>query len=63
MRCAKVTSDTVSLYSVAISAKEGAEMQITQCTLTPDGMKVEFLRMQDDENVVVRVGGDLFRTD
>lgn len=60
MRWAKVEDGALTVYSMAISANGGAELQVYRRTLTKNGMNISFLRMQD-ENVVVKMDGKLVR--
>ncbi len=61
MRWASLAGDTLTIYSLGIAAKGGAELQIYHRTLTATGLESHFLRMQD-EVVVVQVDGELTRT-
>ncbi len=60
MRWASVDGDTLTIYSLGIAPRGGAELQIYHRTLTETGLKTHFLRMED-EVVVVRVDGELTR--
>ena len=62
MRWATAHDGTLTIYSIGISADEGAELQIYHRTLTESGMDTDFLRMQD-EQVKLRVHGALIRTE
>ena len=62
MRWASLHDDTLTIYSLGIAPQGGAELQIYHRTLTEGGMTTDFLRMQD-ESVVVRVNGNLTRTE
>ncbi len=62
MRWASLHDDTLTIYSLGIAPQGGAELQIYHRTLTEGGMTTDFLRMQD-ESVVVRVNGNLIRTE
>lgn len=62
MRWATVEDDTLSVYSLGITEDGRSEMQIYHRTLTENGMDVSFLRLED-ENVELRVVGELVRTD
>ncbi len=62
MRWAAVDGDTLSLHSLGITETGRLEIQIFHRTLTETGMDVTFSRMQDEE-VMVRVNGNLVRTE
>ena len=62
MRWASVEGDMLTVYSMAITDDGGSEMQIYRRQLTPTGLKIDFLRMED-ENVEVRVDGELVRAE
>ena len=62
MRWATVEDETLSVYSLGITADGRSEMQIYHRTLTENGMDVSFLRLED-ENIELRVVGELVRTD
>ena len=49
------------VYSMAISASGGSELQVYRRSLTDKGMTISFMRLQD-EDVKVRMSGDLVRT-
>jgi hypothetical protein len=60
LRWAAVNGDTLTVYSMGITDTGEAELQVYHRTLTEKGMKVSFLRMHD-ENVVVRLTGELVK--
>ncbi len=62
MRWATVDGDTLSVYSLGITGDGRSEMQIYHRTLTDNGMDVSFLRLED-ENIELRVVGELVKTD
>lgn len=62
MRWASIHGQTMTVYSLGITAEGGSELQIYHRTLTPNGMDANFLRMQD-EQVKLRVTGNLVRTE
>ena len=62
MRWASLHDDTLTIYSLGIAPEGGAELQIYHRALTEGGMTIDFLRMLD-ETVVVRVNGNLTRTE
>jgi len=61
VRWAAIDGDTMTVYSLAISETGGAELQVYRRALTDKGMTISFKRLQDDE-VMVRMSGDLVRT-
>ncbi len=61
MRWATIERDTLSVYSLGITDKGRSEMQIFHRTLTENGMDVSFVRLED-ENIELRVVGELVRT-
>lgn len=61
MRWAAIDDDTLTVYSMAIDENGAAELQVYHRTLSAKGMTVNFLRMHD-ENVLVRLAGELFKT-
>ena len=62
MRWATIDGDTLTVYSLGITDDGRSEMQIFHRTLTENGMDVSFIRLED-ENIKVRVVGQLVRTD
>ena len=62
MRWATVSGDTLTVYSMAIADDGTSEMQIYHRRLTDKGLKVDFMRL-DDEDVELRVFGELVRTE
>ncbi len=61
MRWASILDDTMTIYSLGITAEGGSELQIYHRTLTESGIDADFLRMRD-EKVMLRVTGKLTRT-
>ncbi|NKB48113.1 MAG: hypothetical protein GKS02_01990 [Alphaproteobacteria bacterium] len=61
MRWATIEDGAMTVYSMAISANGGSELQVYRRTLTEKGMDISFLRMQD-EKVELRLEGTLVRT-
>ncbi len=62
MRWASINAETMTVYSLGITATGGSELQIYHRTLSPSGIEADFLRMRD-EQVVLRVTGKLTRTE
>ena len=62
MRWATIEGETMSVYSLGINDQGRSEMQIYHRQLTEAGLSVDFMRM-DDEEVEVRVFGELVRTE
>tara|TARA_R110002110_G_scaffold376568_2_gene586798 strand:+ start:306699 stop:307283 length:585 start_codon:yes stop_codon:yes gene_type:complete len=61
VRWASIDGNAMVVYSMAISASGGAELQVYRRSLTDKGMAISFMRLQD-EDVKVRMSGDLVRT-
>ncbi len=61
VRWAAIDGDTMTVYSLAISETGGSELQVYRRSLTDKGMNITFMRLQD-EDVKVRMSGDLVRT-
>ena len=61
VRWASIEDNAMVVYSMAISASGGAELQVYRRSLTDKGMAISFMRLQD-EDVKVRMSGDLVRT-
>jgi hypothetical protein len=51
----------MTVYSLAMNEHGGSELQVYRRSLTDKGMAISFMRLQD-EDVKVRVSGDLVRT-
>ena len=51
----------MTVYSLAINATGGSELQVYRRSLIDKGMSIRFLRLQDEE-VKVRMSGELVRT-
>jgi hypothetical protein len=60
MRWAALDGDSLTVYSMAITDTGASEMQVYHRTLTATGLTVRFMRMHD-ENVMVRLTGDLVK--
>jgi hypothetical protein len=61
VRWAAIEENSMIVYSMAISASGGSELQVYRRSLTDKGMTISFMRLQD-EDVKVRMSGDLVRT-
>lgn len=61
VRWAAIDGDAMTVYSLAISETGGSELQVYRRSLTDKGMNISFMRLQD-EDVRVRMSGDLVRT-
>lgn len=61
VRWAAIEDNVMIVYSMAISANGGAELQVYRRSLTDKGMAISFMRLQD-EAVQVRMSGALVRT-
>jgi hypothetical protein len=61
VRWASIDGSSMIVYSLAIGAAGGSELQVYRRTLTEKGMDVVFVRLKD-EAVVVRMTGQLVRT-
>ena len=61
VRWAAINGNTMTVYSLAINATGGSELQVYRRSLTDKGMSIRFLRLQDEE-VKVRMSGELVRT-
>lgn len=61
VRWAAIEDNSMIVYSMAISASGGSELQVYRRSLTDKGMAISFMRLQD-EDVKVRMSGDLVRT-
>lgn len=61
VRWAAIEGDAMTVYSLAISETGGSELQVYRRSLTDKGMNITFMRLQD-EDVKVRMSGDLVRT-
>ena len=62
MRWAAVDGDALTVYSAGIAEKGALEAQIYRRMLTKNGLDVIFLRLED-EQVMLRAGGKLTRTE
>ena len=60
MRWAALDGDSLTVYSMAITDTGASELQVYHRTLTATGLTVRFMRMHD-ENVMVRLTGDLVK--
>jgi len=61
VRWAAIEDNSMTVYSLAISANGGSELQVYRRSLTDKGMTISFMRLQD-EDVKVRMSGELVRT-
>jgi hypothetical protein len=61
VRWAAIEDNAMTVYSLAINAQGGSELQVYRRSLTDKGMSISFMRLQD-EDVKVRMSGDLVRT-
>ncbi len=61
VRWAAIDGNAMTVYSLAINATGGSELQVYRRSLTDKGMSIRFLRLQDEE-VKVRMSGELVRT-
>ncbi len=61
VRWAAIEGNAMIVYSLAINEHGGTELQVYRRTLTKKGMSISFIRLQD-EDVKVRVSGELVRT-
>ncbi|MDA0786289.1 MAG: hypothetical protein O3B37_08350 [Proteobacteria bacterium] len=61
VRWAAIDDNAMTVYSLAINEQGGSELQVYRRSLTDKGMSISFMRLQD-EDVKVRMSGDLVRT-
>ena len=61
VRWAAIDGNAMTVYSLAINATGGSELQVYRRSLIDKGMSIRFLRLQDEE-VKVRMSGELVRT-
>jgi len=61
VRWAAIEDNAMIVYSMAINEHGGSELQVYRRSLTDKGMSISFMRLQD-EDVKVRMSGDLVRT-
>ncbi len=61
VRWAAIDGNAMTVYSLAINATGGSELQVYRRSFTDKGMSIRFLRLQDEE-VKVRMSGELVRT-
>ena len=61
VRWAAIEDNAMTVYSLAINEHGGSELQVYRRSLTDKGMAISFMRLQD-EDVKVRMSGDLVRT-
>jgi len=61
VRWAAIEDNSMTVYSLAINEHGRSELQVYRRSLTDKGMAISFMRLQD-EDVKVRMSGDLVRT-
>ncbi|MEP4379896.1 MAG: hypothetical protein ABJ215_16540 [Alphaproteobacteria bacterium] len=62
VRWAAVEGNAMTVYSLAINEQGGSELQVYRRSLTDKGMAISFMRLQD-EDVKIRMSGELVRTE